>query len=212
MTSQQAILEILHFGAETGCAKVTTNITKSMIDAGQGDWSLQGFGMLRLYLTREIRLHVWDSRFSWDTTTLHTHPWDFTSVVLSGAITDRVMGEADETDPRLADLAQPYFKQQIVCGPGGGESGKPFPIGLWLLKEKVYHKGDSYQREAHQIHESIAKPGTVTLVERKFLKDTEHANVFYPTGQVWKSAEPRPASVGEVKSVCQLALSRWAEL
>ncbi len=53
------------------------------------EWSLQGFGMLRLYLSKEVRLHVWDDRYAVkNVTTIHTHPWHFRSTVLFGELTD----------------------------------------------------------------------------------------------------------------------------
>jgi hypothetical protein len=52
-------------------------------------------------------------------------------------------------------------------------------------------------------------PGTVTIVERRFKADTEHAFVFYPRNEKWVSAEPRPATPEEVITITQIALRRW---
>lgn len=49
-------------------------------------WQLQGLGMLRLYLNKATRLHVWHSGFSVPgASTIHTHPWDFKSEVVAGS-------------------------------------------------------------------------------------------------------------------------------
>src|SRR6185503_17239495 len=50
-------------------------------------WTLQGFGMLRTYLGDDMnmRLHVWDARHAApNVSSIHNHPWGFTSLILSG--------------------------------------------------------------------------------------------------------------------------------
>ena len=50
-------------------------------------WSLQGFGMLRLYLSDNIRLHVWTTEHRVENVSdIHDHPWDFISTVLFGQL------------------------------------------------------------------------------------------------------------------------------
>lgn len=53
-------------------------------------WSIQGLGMLRLYLSEETRMHVWSSlgRIS-DVSPLHTHPWSFNSIVVAGKVINK---------------------------------------------------------------------------------------------------------------------------
>lgn len=49
------------------------------------DWSVQGLGMMRMYLSPEVRLHVWDSCLKIPSASpLHTHPWDMESSVVAG--------------------------------------------------------------------------------------------------------------------------------
>ena len=75
-------------------------------------WSLQGFGMLRLYLTKEIRLHVWDTAYQVpNVSLLHDHPWDFTSVVIAGCMENRLYSQGHGT---------PFEFATILCGTGGG--------------------------------------------------------------------------------------------
>ena len=184
-------------------------------------WSLQGMGMFRLYLSREVRLHVWDMRFTVEkVSTVHTHPWDFTSHVLSGAITNRIFtkvehGELQREPGFIAGFPgqfKEYREQQIVCGPGGGASSEPKRVYLYTPDDDglLTHVTDSYYcQDASDIHESIPKSGTVTLLERTLKEDTEHAYVYFREGRSWVSAEPRDATEHEVLAMARMALDRW---
>lgn len=168
-------------------------------------WSLQGFGMFRLYLSKAVRLHVWDDRFMVpNVTTIHSHPWHFRSTVISGAITDRlyeVIAFGEKSNPT-------HHCQKIVCGPGGGATGDMSAVQLRLLQEVTLKEGQSYGLTADAFHESVPEPGTVTIIERQFREDTEHAYVCFPHGQQWVSAEPRPATMREVEAMAERALAR----
>lgn len=168
-------------------------------------WSLQGLGMLRLYLSREIRLHVWDGRHAAsDADTIHTHPWNFVSYVVSGEV--RQFRYQEWRTP--TDATRAFKKQVIRCGPGGCAVGEPELVHLYRNDLEVYRACQSYQQTANEIHESFPVPGTVTVIERAFNGDTEHANVYFD-GETWGSAEPRPATSEEVASIVGLALRRW---
>jgi hypothetical protein len=175
------------------------------------EWSLQGFGMFRLYLSKATRLHVWDSRFAVpNVTTIHTHPWDFKSTVLCGEITDCTYDVVMPT----SDKSPTHCKQSIVCGPGGGMTpDSPEEVRLIAVKQKRIKAEDSggngrYTLRANEVHDSVYTDGTITIIDRVFLPDTEHALVFYPFGQKWVSAEPRAATQHEVKAMAEVALSR----
>lgn len=200
---------------------VTKLAVKAILDRATAHlWSLQGMGMFRLYLSKEVRLHVWDMRFTVErVSTIHTHPWGFTSDVYSGAITNRVFSKLDETDVEVikqsaswrTNLAA-YNEQQIVCGPGGGVSAPPKKVWLYEPDDDgclTWTAGDSYGQEAEDIHESIPKSGTVTVLERRFREDTEHAFVYFREGREWVSAEPREAKTEEVEAMARMALDRW---
>jgi hypothetical protein len=102
-----------------------------------------------------------------------------------------------------------HYEQQIVCGPGGGVSAEKQPVHLESMQVCVYGPGSSYTREATDVHESIPKSGTVTIIERQFLPDTEHAYVYFRTDREWVSAEPREAKKEEVDAMARMALDRW---
>jgi hypothetical protein len=169
------------------------------------EWSLQGMGMFRHYLSKEVRLHVWDARFmAAQVTTLHDHPWAFESEILSGAILDRWYLKARVDGPPT------HEEHQIVCGPGGGLTKEPRRlVRLFAPIDNVFTTGRSYTRQAEDVHESVAKSGTVTIIRRTFRPDTEHAHVYVKIGKPWVSAEPRKATLEEVRAMADLALDRW---
>ena len=174
----------------------------------QYEWSLQGFGMLRLYLPNDRRLHVWSSDHAVEgVSTIHTHPWHFTSTVLSGQVEDVLYCNP----PCVRIASRPYRVARILCGEGGGIEGDPAgrPTRLGTCARVVYLPGQQYRRRASDIHSSNPKPGTVTLVERKPLADCDHAEVYWPDGGDWVSAEPRRATPLEVAEITSAALEAW---
>ncbi len=77
-----------------------------MSTVDKSTWSAQGFGMLRKYLPGNRRLHVWTKAvYVPSVTLLHTHSWDFTSLILRGVIHNfkfnRVPGDPTHNEYRL---------------------------------------------------------------------------------------------------------------
>lgn len=166
-------------------------------------WSLQGLGMFRLYLSQQRRLHVWAPSFAFkDVSTIHTHPWKFESSVISGHVTDVVFEEAADGG------AAPMHRQKIICGPGGCAVGECTNTFLRERYRRTVRAGECYSLASHEIHESRPAPGTITLIDRTFGVDTEHAYVFFPHGTPWVSAEPRTATGDEVDAMKRIALDR----
>jgi len=169
-------------------------------------WTVQGLGMLRLYINPSIRLHIWDNRIQVpDVTLIHTHPWDFTSQVIAGRLKDHIYEEIKS----IEDNSFPAMKQRIQCGVGACLVGKPEYIHM---KEKaiVHHShGHLYRHFAEDIHYTEFQDGTVTVITRKFKKDTEHAYVYMPNGEPFVSAEPIEATTEQVYGITQTALSNW---
>lgn len=191
------------------------NITKQLVktileNASAFKWSLQGLGMLRLYLSTEVRLHVWDSRYAVpNVSTVHDHPWSFESYVVAGQVHQFRYKETTPADGQLWAESEPYLFSVLQCGPGGCAKTQPQPIRLCKMQRERYWEDCSYVQTHDEIHESIPEDGTVTIVTRTFREDTEHARVFWPYGTDWVSAEPRPAMPAEVYSITSNALNRW---
>lgn len=183
-------------------------------------FSLQGLGMLRLYLSPALRLHVWHSAFAFPgASPIHDHPWDFDSHVIAGRIKQRrlytetgfsgwpdIMPVAGKASWAAADRRE-YEFSTIQCGPGTCVVTPPRRVTLVEGPEEVFEEGTGYGQAASEIHYSYPDEGTVTLVTRRFSRaDVDHANVYWPLGQQFGSAEPRPATDKEVYAMCSFAL------
>lgn len=165
-------------------------------------------GMLRLYLTSRFRLHIWcPSQATPDVSTYHTHPWDFSSLVVAGLVQNRTFSRVlpDSLGGRL------HCCSKIKCGTGGGLCEDESTVQTYLRLDvvKIVKEGQTYSEKAEVIHESVPVEGTVTIVDRSFKEDTEHAYVFWPYGKKWVSAEPREATTEEVEKFCTVALGVW---
>jgi len=183
----------------------------------QHEWSLQGFGMLRLYLAEDLRLHVWNSKFRVSgVSDIHDHPWDFSSRVVCGRVINRRFEEANVGNyGRWYPGPETHIKTKIICGddarlqePGMLYQG-PYPVRLVEGPEELYLPGQTYGQAAKEFHRSEMVDGTVTLCRRYFHSDFERdtAFVYVPIGSEWVSAKPRPATQDEVFEFIQPALA-----
>lgn len=176
-------------------------VKKILENALSYKWSLQGLGMLRLYLNDEVRLHVWNTDFEFpDASTMHTHPWHFESEVIVGQLKNILYYPM--SDGRL------YKRALIKCGEGC-EISTPEEILLTAMAPVLYTEGRIYCEAAQDIHSSHPENGTVTIVTRTFLEDRDHAYVFWPADKDWNSAEPRPATDEEVIAITKHSLEVW---
>lgn len=167
------------------------------------DWSLQGLGLLRLYFSKEYRLHIWDKRFAYPgASPIHDHiQWDFESTIISGSLTNvRYTVHPEGVD---------YFYQVIKAGYGAKILDGPHPIKLQVGFPELQLTGCTYHQTNREIHETRPQDGTVTLLRRTHREDGESARVFWRAGEVWGSAEPRKATYEEVRAITGLALERW---
>lgn len=169
-------------------------------------WTIQGFGMLRTYLTEDerVRLHVWSRADEVPgVSVIHDHPWDFTSRVVSGVVRNvRYMAGGHE----------PHWTRLIVCGPGGCALGTPERVMLGAYPDDVHGPGDRYSQAAEVLHASFPSDGAVTVITRRFGADRDVARVCWPDAagsNGWVSAEPREATHEEVERITALALANW---
>ena len=167
------------------------------------DWSVQGFGMLRTYLDsgKRFRLNIWDSELAVPNVSLiHDHPWDFVSYVISGRFTNIRYFKDPNGDE--------YDWMIIRTGPGGGPEGADGTTRMLpSIRPEYYLPGNYYTQSAEEIHKSVFADGTVTLNDRIYRPDADHATVFWPHGEQWVDAEPRAATLDEVYRACERALS-----
>lgn len=177
----------------------------ALLDDPRG-WSIQGFGMLRKYLTPDVRLHVWSPAHAVPgVTTIHDHPWSFTSVIVAGEITDKTYER--NFNP---ELPKTHHQHKITCGVGGHVRPETYPdVCLRIEKRRVFGPGESYQHFSEDLHETVAVNGSVTIISRVPSRyDATEANVCVPLGQSFVSAEPREATPEEVEQITQDAKTR----
>lgn len=172
------------------------------------DWTLQGFGMFRLYLSPELRLHVWSpSHAIPNVTMLHTHPWHFESHILQGEMRDRSYRVVSPNEYPANQEPMTHRERRIRCGPGGCDTGEARDVCLLAVDDRRFGAGGIYRRRATSLHESEPTPGCITVIRRTFLADTEHALVYCTLGEPWVSAEPRPATRMEIEEMREVALT-----
>lgn len=170
-------------------------------------WSYQGFGMLRLYLygAKEWRLHVWSPGMAVPgVTTIHNHPWDFESLVLSGRLRNMKFEESTAPDRRVT-----HHKAVIRCGEDACMMTAPESVTLTPAGTDIFPPGGWYEQSAAEIHHTLTDVGTVTLIRRRFGSDPDHASVYWPVGQKWVDATPRPATPEEINMFIAPALANW---
>lgn len=170
-------------------------------------WSLQGFGMLRLHLPDNRRLHIWDSRYRVPgVSDIHDHlQWGLSSYIVSGSLVNRIW----EMNSGPSFQGCDYPMRMVTLKPGSGTHFKSEPESCMLraVSEYRYIAGDTYSQAPNVIHQSIPDDGTITLMT-KFPTDDESARVFWPSGSEWVSAEPRQATAAEVSEIFGAAMEK----
>lgn len=166
------------------------------------EWTVQGFGFARTKLGGVGRIHIWDQRLAVPiVSTTHTHPWPLRSTIISGELVNvrfEVGGEG-----------RPYVRSSIATGEGGGLIGAAEAVFLRAVSTEFYGTGASYEQRPEEIHRTVARDGTVTLLERPQGPPLEKAVVFWPEGTSWVSAEPRAVKHHQLESVIKYALAAW---
>lgn len=181
-------------------------VTFILMHAEKYSWRAYGLGLLRLDISRELKLHIWnDSLSKIGVTRIHTHPWGFDSIVLCGMMKQRRL--------ERSKLGGQHFTEAIIrCGAGACITSEPKPVMLVPNSEECIRPGQLYSQCSDEIHLSYPEDDTVTLIRRHPFRDTEDkASVFYLAGTSFVSAEPRPATFDEVVHVVSRALVKLKE-
>lgn len=180
-------------------------------------WEVQGLGMLRTYLDDNTRFQIWNKDLIVeDVTDVHTHPWDFISVILQGKITNHIYKELAEP----VDKSKKYFRCLITTGEDAYVKEKQ-EVYLSKLGKYPYYKGTFYVHKKHIPHKIKFKDGTITVLNKinkngecvyeKYVKYTDNhiivlgqdkksseAYTYVKDGKEWVSAMPRPAKEHEI--------------
>jgi hypothetical protein len=176
-------------------------ILMASLDAPESyPWSIQGFGMLRLYLPGDMRLNVWLSKYQIPgVSVIHTHPWNFDSLIERGTLTNIRY-------QRLSDGVHTHDHALLRPGPNGGLMRKYGGATLRAFDPEHYGMGMIYHQEADEIHQTITSDGCVTINMRQRV-GADEALTFWPAKTEWVSAEPRKATTEEIADFCKAALS-----
>lgn len=167
-------------------------------------WTTMGFGMIRTYLdpAKQWRLNIWDDRLQVpNVSTIHDHPWSFTSYVFCGSLNNTIY---DVFTHSRTPMTHAYHS--IKTGEGGGPVEKPNHCRLLAHPKLIYRAGSQYSQVLDVVHETSYERGTVTLNDRTPPTETYTARVFWPLGQEWVDAEPRRATPREVADAVEAAL------
>lgn len=188
-------------------------LVANVLQDDKREWTVQGFGFLRTYFgpasaPKKYRLNLWDSHFTMpNVSTIHDHPWDFTSVIIAGDFANQRYHMVEPVG-RTKPFAATHAFTTIKTGEGGGLEKSPVHFcALNPQPQEFYRAGDVYHQHADEVHETLFADGAVTLNER--IGDTEHARVFWPYGTDWVDAMPRRAAKNEVTAAVLHSLRRW---
>ena len=159
-------------------------------------WTMQDIGLLGLRLDerREYRLHVWDPSYCADEPPVHDHPFDFTSTIIAGEMTNTLYRESPSG-----------VEYNRVRYPPGDEDARRSDTVRLLATASTYGEGEQYSQLAHDLHASRQLPGTVTVIRWAFT-DVPELTVCRRYESTWVSGRSRPARPEEVKRIAATAL------
>lgn len=169
--------------------------------AAAHDWSVQGFGMMRIYFgdDRRFRLNVWDPSLAIPRVSLiHDHPWDFKSWILGGYFENQRFIEDG--------YGRIYNWMYLEPGEQGGPRSERQVTKLREAAVERYFPGDTYEQRVDEIHASYYGEGAVTLNDRTGRRNDDRARVFWRDPWDWVDAKPRPATPEEIERVSRGAL------
>ena len=124
------------------------------------EWEVQGLGMMRTYLNEDTRFQIWNKDLIVeDVTDVHTHPWDFISVILQGKITNHIYKEY----MGQVNASKKYFRCLINTGEDAYVKEKN---EVYLLKynKSNYTGGNFYIIKKHVPHKIKFKDGTTNTL------------------------------------------------
>jgi hypothetical protein len=167
--------------------------------AADHPWRIQAIGLLALPLDdrREHRLHVWDPEGGNGDLPIHDHPYDFTSTVVVGELTNTRYVE----DP----IGVEYRRERYSLDEEDDRRADTIHLGGIST---TFGAGDHYHQLAAELHDSRQVPGTVTIIRCRW-RDRTELTVCRPPGTAWVSARARPASPDEIKRITAMALDRF---
>lgn len=181
-------------------------------------WTHEPGGFMRTCLAPDMVMNVFDASLVHEGATLiHTHPLDFTSMILAGEL--RHFRHTRYGRAAAPAGAQPYGYQDFDVEFKGASPAK----GCFLVEEpmEVYHAGDTYQVLSHEIHRVGTEDGTITVLTREYITKPTGSTTFWPyvaPGALsakppeppkFDNVGPGPADPKVVAEVAMRANERW---
>jgi hypothetical protein len=159
-------------------------------------WRMQDIGLLGLRLDerREYRLHIWGPNYSVGEPPVHDHPFDFTSTIIAGEMTNT---RYEETPSGVE-----YYRVRYSAS---NEDARRTDTVRLSGTATTLSADDHYSQLAHELHDSRQLPGTVTIIRMAF-KDVPELTVCSRGEAAWVSGQARPASPEEVQRITTTAL------
>jgi hypothetical protein len=167
--------------------------------AADHPWRMQAIGLLALRLDdrRQYRLHVWNPEDGNSDPPIHDHPYDFTSTVMAGELTNTRYVE----DPTGGE----YCRERYAMDDETDRRGDAVRL---VGASTTFGPGDRYHQRAAELHDSHQAPGTVTVIRCDWL-DRPELTVCRRPGAPWVTGQARPATPDEIKRITAAALDRF---
>ncbi len=159
-------------------------------------WRMQEIGLMSLRLDdrREHRLHIWDPSYCGEEPPIHDHPYDFTSTIIVGEMTNSRYQE----DP----AGDAYVRLRY---PPGAEVERQSDRVRLSSTATAFGEGDSYVQRAPELHASRQLPGTVTAIRCSWV-DAPTLTVCLRSEDSWVSGQGRDATREDIKNFSAKAL------
>jgi hypothetical protein len=159
-------------------------------------WRMQDIGLMALRLDdrREYRLHVWDPSYCDREPPVHDHPYDFTSTIIAGELTNTRYEEDSAGDEYV----------RFRYSPGAEAERRSDTLSLSSMAT-TFTSGDQYRQRADELHASWQKPGTVTAIRCSWVAAPE-LTLCVRDKDSWFSGQGRDATRQEVKNFTAKAL------
>jgi len=178
-----------------------TTMTKALVftilrHAEDFPWRMQDIGLMGLGLDerREYRLHVWNPSLSAGDPPIHDHPYDFTSAIIVGELTNTRYVENSAGDEHI----------RFRYSPPDEEQRRSDTVRLSGAAETL-REGDEYRQLAHELHATWPQPWTVSLIRCSWGMARE-LTVCLRDEASWRSGQARDATREEIKSITAKAL------
>lgn len=159
-------------------------------------WRMQEIGLMGLRLDdrREYRLHLWDPSSNVGDPPVHDHPYDFTSTIIVGELTNTRYQEDSAGDEyarfRYSPPAEDQRRSDTVRLSGSATT---------------FTEGAQYRQLAHELHTSWQQPGTVTAIRCSWVEAPE-LTVCFRDEDSWSTGRGRDATGEEIKTMAAKAL------